>query len=241
LQPDRFEQTQWSLVLAAGAADSGADAALATLCRNYWYPLYAYVRQRGSSHHDAEDLTQAFFGKLLEKNYVGAASRERGRFRTFLLTSLRNFLANEWDHRSARKRGGGVVFIPLDADAADRFEREAQTVGARNLNPEQYFARQWAHAVLDRALISLGTSYSSKGQAALFEALKPSITLGADAVPQARVAAELGMETNAVKVAAHRLRQRYREILREEIAQTLESEADVEEEFHVLREVLSGE
>lgn len=238
--PSPFEQTQWSLVLAAGAADgSGADAALAELCLTYWYPLYAFVRRRGSTHHDAEDLTQAFFGKLLEKNYLGDASRERGRFRTFLLASLQHFLANEWDKRRAKKRGGGIVFVPLDADASDRFEGEAHASASRECTPEEFFDRRWAHTVLDRALSSLRSSYAKKDQVTVFDALKPCLTEGKGAIPYARVAADLNMEENAVKVAAHRLRQRYRESLREEIAQTVESAEDVEEEFQYLREVLS--
>lgn len=228
-------------MVAAGAANgSGAEAALAELCITYWYPLYAFVRRGGATHHDAEDLTQAFFGKLLEKNYLGDASRERGRFRTFLLASLKHFLANEWDKRSAKKRGGGIVFVPLDGDAADRFESEAHSAASKQCTPEEYFDRRWAHTVLDRALAALRSSYALKNQAAVFDAVKPCLTQGKGAVSYAEVAAALGMDANAVKVAAHRMRQRYREALREEIAQTVASEEEVEEEFQYLREALSS-
>lgn len=236
----RFDQTQWSLVLAAGAADgSGAEAALAQLCATYWYPLYAFVRRQGSNHHDAQDLTQAFFGKLLEKNYLGDASQTKGRFRTFLLASLKHFLANEWHKRSAKKRGGGIVFVPLDDDAADRFENEARGVASRGCTPEEFYDLRWAYTVLERALDALRTGYTENGQAALFEALKPCLTEGKGAVAHAEVAAALGMEENAVSVAAHRLRQRYRMALRDEIANTVAEATEVEEEFQYLREVLA--
>ena len=233
----RFHQTQWSLVLAAGVAEgSGAEAALAQLCQTYWYPLYAFVRRQGSNHHDAQDLTQAFFGKLLEKNYIGDASQAKGRFRTFLLASLKHFLANEWHKRSAKKRGGGMVFVPLDADAADRFEAEAKSSTA--CSPEEFFDRRWAHTVLERALEALRDSYRDNDQGAVFEALKPCLTEGKGAVAHAEVAAALGMEENAVNVAAHRLRQRFRRALRDEIANTVGEEEEVEEEFRHLREML---
>lgn len=237
-EPARFEQTQWSLVLAAGAGEgSGAEFALAELCRTYWYPLYAFVRRRGTDHHDAEDLTQAFFGKLLEKNYLGDASRERGRFRTFLLASLKHFLANEWDRRQARKRGGGFVFVPLDAGAAGRFEAEAGQVAVGTA--EEFFDRRWAGTVLERAMAELKASYHRDGRGEVFEALKPCLTEGAGAVRQTEVACVLGMEENAVNVAAHRLRQRYRKALRAEIARTVVDEGEVEEEFQHLRAVLA--
>ena len=236
----RFDQTQWSLVLAAGAADgSGAAAALAQLCQTYWYPLYAFVRRQGATHHDAQDLTQAFFGKLLEKNYLGDASRARGRFRTFLLASLKHFLANEWDKRAAKKRGGGVVFVPLDADASDRFEQEAISSSSHECSAEELYDQRWARTVLRRALTALRTSYAANEQAPMFDALKPCLTLGKGAAPYAEVALALGIGENAVKVAVHRLRHRYREAIRAEIANTVSQEDDVEEEFHYLREVLS--
>ena len=236
----RFDQTQWSLVLAAGAGDgSRADAALARLCEAYWYPLYAFVRRQGAAHHDAQDLTQAFFGKLLESRYLGDADRSRGRFRTFLLASLKHFLANEWDKRSAKKRGGGIVFVPLDADAPDRFEREAVLPASSECSAEEIYDRRWAHTLLERALAALRASYEANRQAEVFEALRPCLTQGKGAAPYAEVAASLGMDENAVKVAAHRLRHRYREASRAEIADTVSSEEEVEEEFQYLREVLT--
>jgi DNA-directed RNA polymerase specialized sigma24 family protein len=236
----RFDQTQWSLVLAAGAGDaSGASAALARLCEGYWYPLYSFVRRQGTSHHDAQDLTQAFFGKLLEKHYLGDVVRSRGRFRTFLLASLKHFMANEWDKRSAKKRGGGIVFVPLDASAADRFEKEALLPASRECTAEERYDQRWAHILLDRALGALRSSYEANDQAPVFEALKPCLTLGKGAAPYAAVGTELGMDENAVKVAAHRLRHRYREAIRTEIANTVSEEEDIEEEFLNLRKVLS--
>ncbi len=235
----RFDQTQWSLVLAAGAGDaSGAAAALAQLCQTYWYPLYAFVRRQGESHHDAQDLTQAFFTKLLEKNYLGDASRSRGRFRTFLLASLKHFLANEWHKRSAKKRGGGIVFVPLDADASDRFEHEVISPAARECSAEELYDQRWARTVLQRALTALRATYAANDQAPVFDALKPCLTQGKGAAPYAEVAVALGMDENAVKVAAHRLRHRYREAIRGEIANTVSQEEDVEEEFRYLRDVL---
>lgn len=236
----RFEQTQWSLVLEAGAADaSGAAVALAQLCQKYWYPLYAFVRRQGADHHDAQDLTQAFFGKLLERNYLGDADRSRGRFRTFLLASLKHFLANEWHKRSAKKRGGGIVFVPLDADASERFEREAVVAAAGGHTAEELFDQRWARTVLERALCTLRGAYVANAQAPVFDALKPCLTQGRGAAPYAGVAAALGMDESAVKVAAHRLRHRYRAAIREEIANTVSQEDDVEEEFRYLREVLT--
>lgn len=236
----RFDQTQWSLVLAAGAVEaSGADAALARLCEAYWYPLYSFVRRQGVAHHDAQDLTQAFFGKLLEKNYLGDVVRSRGRFRTFLLASLKHFMANEWDKRSAKKRGGGIVFVPLDASAFERFEQEAVLPASQEYSAEEIYDQRWAHTLLDRALVALRTSYEANDQAPVFEALKPCLTQGKGAAPYAGVAAKLGMDENAVKVAAHRLRHRYREAIRAEIAHTVSEEEEIEEEFRYLREVLT--
>lgn len=240
-ESSRFAPTQWSLVLAAGRVDgSAAEAALAQLCRTYWYPLYAFVRRRGTSHHDAQDLTQAFFAKLLEKNYLGDAARERGRFRTFLLASLKHFLANDWHRRAARKRGGGLCFVPLDGSASERFEGEVQAVASRECTPEEFFDRRWAHTVLERALAALRGSYDATGQTAVFDALKPCLTEGKGAARYAGVADALAMDENAVKVAAHRLRRRYREAIREEIAATVADESEIEAEFLYLREVLAG-
>lgn len=238
----RFDQTQWSLVLAAGAGDvSGANAALAQLCEAYWYPLYSFVRRQGATHHDAQDLTQAFFGKLLEKHYLGDVDRARGRFRTFLLASLKHFLANEWDKRSAKKRGGGITFVALDANASDRFEQEAVLPASRECSAEEIYDQRWAHTLLDRAIAALRASYEANKQGPVFEALKPCLTQGKGAAPYAKVATGLGMDENAVKVAAHRLRHRYREAIRDEIANTVSEAEDVEEEFQYLREVLTRE
>ena len=174
-----------------------------------------------------------------KRHYLGDVERSRGRFRTFLLASLKHFLANEWDKRSAKKRGGGIVFVALDAEAADRFEQEAVLPASDECSAEELYDQRWAHTLLDRALAALRSSYVTNKQGPVFEALKPCLTQGKGAAPYAEVAATLGMDENAVKVAAHRLRHRYREAIREEIAHTVSEQEEVEEEFQYLREVLT--
>src|SRR5687767_4384504 len=173
-----FLTTRWSVVLEAGRGGEGARAALSELCETYWYPLYAYVRRRGYAAEDSADLTQAFFARLLEKNVVHAADPARGRFRAFLLGSLKNFLANEWDRVHAQKRGGGKVPISLDFQAADeRFSREP---AAAALTPEREYERNWALAVLERALARLEGEYAKRGRQSLFARLKPALIAADD-------------------------------------------------------------
>jgi len=233
-----FATTHWSVVLSAGDHDSPESSrALETLCRSYWYPLYAYVRRTGKSPQDAEDLTQAFFARLLEKEWLAAADQTRGRFRSFLLSSLKHFLANEWDKASAQKRGGRVRFLSLDSKAAEtRFHREPADTDA----PDKQFDRRWALTLLDTVLNRLQQEYADEGKSNLFEHVKG--TLGGDraSAPYARIAEALNMSEGAVKVAVHRLRQRYRAILRSEIAQTVATEVDVEDELRHLFAALSG-
>jgi RNA polymerase sigma-70 factor (ECF subfamily) len=205
-----------------------AGQALESLCRTYWYPLYAYVRRAGYHAHDAEDLTQAFFEKFLAKQWAAQADRNRGRFRSFLLSSLKHFLANEWDKASAKKRGGHVRILSLDTRAAEtRFHHEPADTEA----PDREFDRRWALTLLDTVLNRLQQEYAEEGKADLFDKVKG--TLGGDraSAPYAQIARELNTSEGAVKVAVHRLRQRYRVLLRAEIAQTLATEADVEEEL----------
>jgi RNA polymerase sigma-70 factor (ECF subfamily) len=232
-----FVTTHWSVVLAARRSDTTrAQAALARLCQTYWYPLYAYVRRRGYEAHDAQDLTQEFFARLLAQNWLAQADRERGRFRTFLLAALSHFLANEWDKARAQKRGGAVQIVPLQLDTAEtRYGHEP----ADPLTPEQCFDRRWALALLDEVLNRLRAEQLAAGTAEMFDALKPCLVGDRQAQPYAELAARLGMTEGAVKVAVHRLRQRYRQLLREEIANTVATPEEVNDEMHHLFAVLS--
>lgn len=232
-----FVTTHWSVVLAAGRSDTTrAQAALARLCQAYWYPLYAYVRRRGYQPHDAQDLTQEFFARLLAQNWLAQADRERGRFRTFLLAALSHFLANEWDKARAKKRGGEVQLVPLQLDSAEtRYGQEP----ADPLTPEQIFERRWALALLDEVLSALRTEHAAAGTEEMFDALKPCLVGDRQTQPYAALATKLGMTEGAVKVAVHRLRQRYRQLLREEIANTVANPGEVDEEMHHLFAVLA--
>jgi RNA polymerase sigma factor (sigma-70 family) len=214
-----------------------ADGALEELCRTYWYPLYAYVRRRGHSKEDAEDLTQAFFARFLEKNYLAGLSRERGKFRAFLLAALKHFLANEWDKTRRQKRGGGVQPLSLDwMDAESRYCIEP----ADNLSPDKLYDRAWAVALLERVILRLRDDSAADGKAKLFEHLRPFLMVGKSAIPYPDVAAKLGLSEGAVRVAVHRLRQRYRQLLRQEIAQTLADPAQTEEELRALFSAFAG-
>jgi RNA polymerase sigma-70 factor (ECF subfamily) len=225
------------VLLAGEALDSRADAALETLCRSYWYPLYAYIRRKGYSSHDAQDLTQDFFARLLEKNYVSLAKAERGRFRSFLLKSLHHFLVNDWVRRQAQKRGSGQKLISIqEQDAEERYQQEpASGVSAENL-----YDRRWALSVVDTALTGLGTEYANSGRGAVFEPLKDYILAEASAELYAAIGDKLGMTHGAVKVALHRLRSRFRELVRAEVAQTVPTPAEIDEELRCLIAALNG-
>ncbi len=233
-----FATTHWSVVLAAAEHDPArAREALARLCQTYWYPLYAYVRRRGHAAHDAQDLTQSFFARLLEQKWVADADRERGRFRTFLLTAMSRFLADEWDRLRAQKRGGGVVHVPVQLDTAEtRYGHEPVARGT----PEQEYERRWALTLLDTVLQRLGAEYKCAGKAELFAGLNSSLVGGRDSQPYAELAGRLGLSEGAVKVAVHRLRKRYRLLLRAEIAQTMAGTEDVDDELRHLFAVLAG-
>jgi RNA polymerase sigma factor (sigma-70 family) len=233
-----FVTTHWSLVLAARRSDSTqASAALASLCRIYWYPLYAYVRRRGYSVEDAQDLTQEFFARLLEQRWLGQADRTRGRFRTFLLSAMSHFLANEWDKARAQKRGGAVQLVPLQFDAAEtRYGKEPTDP----FTPEQAYERRWAVTLLEAVLQRLQKECVAEGKAELFEALKPCLVGERDSQPYVSLATRLRLSEGAVKVAVHRLRQRFRQLLRDEIANTVATPAEVDEEMHHLFAVLAG-
>jgi RNA polymerase sigma-70 factor (ECF subfamily) len=233
---DAFATTRWSLVAAAGRGEPlAAQQALAQLCQAYWYPLYAFVRRRVGSPHESQDLTQAYFAWLLEKNTVAAADRERGRFRAFLLASLKNFLANEWEKQRAQKRGGGQAALSLDFDAGEsRFRLEPLD----QLTPERLFDKQWAMTLLEQVLGGLRQEYADADKLPQFEVLKSF--LAGNTGEYAEAAAQLGLTENAVRVAAHRLRQRYRERLRAEIAQTVAGPEEVDDEIRRLFEVLGA-
>ena len=234
----RFETTRWSLVLSAGGdASTDARAALATLCEAYWYPLYAYVRRQGYEPDDAQDLTQAFFARLLEKDQIPEARRERGRFRSFLLAALKHFLLNERQHRRALKRGGGQTLQALDVvDAERRYSDELTDAST----PEVLFDRGWARAVLNRVLARLRAEWTEAGKADAFDRLKPCLTGDSQAHGYRELGLELGMSEGAVKVAVHRLRRRYRDLLHGEIAETVLTDDAVEEEIRHLFRVVSA-
>jgi RNA polymerase sigma-70 factor (ECF subfamily) len=233
---DHFATTHWSLVLAAGdRRHAEADQALERLCRAYWPPLYAYVRRRVSDLHEAQDLTQAFFERLLEKQFLAQAQRERGRFRAFLITAFQHFLANEWDKARTQKRGGHVTHVVFDFD---RYEPIASAT-ADEWTAERVYERQWAFALLQRVMDRLQREMERNGQARQFQALREFIGGGAQssyAVP----AAELRMSEPAARMAASRLRSRYRELLKEEIAHTVSSADEVEDEIRQLFAAVSG-
>ena len=227
----RFETTQWSLVVAAGAGSSSqSKAALEDLCARYWMPLYAHVRRMGKSPDEASDLTQGFFAKLIEKNYAGQADSVRGRFRTFLLSSLTYYVANEWDRARAEKRGGTRKVLSLDFQVGEmRFLQEPQCAESA----ERQFERDWAVTLLERVLDSLEAEYDSKGKSELFDVLRSYLT----PYPEenyAEAAKKLGLSRDAIKVAVHRMRLRYRQLLREEIASTVIDREEVDDEVRRL-------
>ena len=227
-----FATTHWTVVLAAGKrATPQSDGALEQLCRTYWFPLYAYVRRRGHTKEDAEDLTQAFFARFLAKNYLAGLSAERGRFRAFLLASLKHFLINDWKKSQCQKRGGGEAPLSLDWQTADT---KFQVAATNEPSPDKVFDREWALALLAKVIERLQKECEADGKAKLFEQLKIFLTAGKSETAQRETAKTLGMEEGAVRVAVHRLRKRYRNLLRDQIAQTLADAADVDEEMRAL-------
>ena len=231
-----FSTTHWSVVLEAGRGNSPAAAqALERLCSAYWYPLYAYVRWKGHEPHDAQDLVQDFFAYFLEHNYLRLADRTRGRFRTFLLTSLQHFLVNDWRKTTRKRRGGRRRILSLDEEMAEsRFAGEP----AIEQPPDALYDRGWAAVLLDRALSALRAEFEQSGKQDLFERLKVFVWGEKSALSYAAMAGELGMTEGAVKVAVHRLRQRYGELLRAEVAQTVATPVEVDEELRYLVSVI---
>lgn len=236
--PAQFRTTHWSVVLAAGGAPSSpeAKAALETLCRAYWPPLYAFLRRRGHDVHAAQDLTQGFFARLLEKGDLRLPDPARGRFRSFLLAALRHYEANEWDRDRAQKRGGGADPVPLHPELAESaYGRHA----AHEETAERTYDRCWALATLDRALIGVGQEYAQTGRNRLFDVLKPYLVGDPMAAGHREAASALQISVSAVKVSVHRLRRRFRDLLRAEIAQTVERPEEVEDEIRALFAAIS--
>jgi RNA polymerase sigma factor (sigma-70 family) len=238
--PRRFATTQWSLVIQAGsdeASQTQVRRALGELCRTYWYPLYAFVRSRGYSSEDAQDLTQTFFTRIIETRGLASADREQGRFRSYLLGALKHFLTNEWHRSRTQKRGGQWHFVQWDS--LDPESRYAETAG-RSDQPEHLFDREWAVETVAAALRALRDEMDRAGKGDQFELLKGSLT-GEDPVPRRELAVRLHMSEGAVKVAVHRLRKRYGELLRTVVAETVSSKEDLDEEMRYLVAVLRGQ
>ena len=233
-----FTTTHWSVVLASSQGDSPqAAVALEQLCRAYWYPLYAFVRRQGHNPHDAEDLLQAFFARFLEKNYLNDVDRSKGRFRSFLLAGLQHFLADEWDKAHTCKRGGQVQFLSLDSEFAEsRYWEET----ASDLTPEKLYEQRWACVLLEQVMQRLEQDAAEAGKGHFFEALKPFLIGESHSVSYAELAVKLGVSEAALKMKTQRLQQRYLRLLREEIAQTVTSPAEVEDEIRYLFRVLGG-
>jgi RNA polymerase sigma-70 factor (ECF subfamily) len=230
-----FTTTHWSVVLEAQGPTPAAQAALEKLCRTYWRPIYGFVRRQGAELEEAKDLTQGFFALLLERRDLATVRKEKGRLRSYLLTSLKHFLTNERNRAMAVKRGEGQRLVPLDQlQQGERGGFEPADVSTA----EQLYERRWALALLDQVLTRLGDEYRAAGNAVLFERLKALLTDEPDRLSQAQIADELGMTENAVKQASHRLRQRYRQLLREEIAHTVMAPGDIEDELRHLIAVL---
>jgi DNA-directed RNA polymerase specialized sigma24 family protein len=233
-----FATTHWSAVLEAGRqASPGCAQALEELCRNYWYPLYAYARRLGHDPHSAQDLTQEFFARLLEKNYVGIADRRRGKFRWFLLAAFKGFLANEWDRLRAQKRGGGSRPIALDElSAEERYRLEP----ADPLSPDRVYERRWALTLLESARKRLQDEYASGGKGHRFESLEDCLPGAQMSRSYADLAAQLELSEAAVKVEVHRMKRRYGDLLRDEVARTVAHRNEVDDEVKHLIDVLAG-
>jgi RNA polymerase sigma-70 factor (ECF subfamily) len=235
-EPQAFPRTRWSVVLAATQkASPEADAALEAICRAYWYPLYGFVRRSGQSPHNAQDLTQEFFRQFLEKRWLEAADRQKGRLRTFLVTALKHFMAKEWRRASAQKRGGGSVHVPIDTALAEsRFGAEPAT----QRPAEAEFDRQWALTLLDLTVQRLDAEFIAAGKHGEFEVLKGCLAAGHKGIDYGSVADRLGVSEGAARVTVHRMRKRFRELYREEIAQTLPDRAELDAELRYLAEIL---
>jgi|ERR1051326_229412 RNA polymerase sigma-70 factor (ECF subfamily) len=233
----QFATTHWSVVIAAGQESSTEKTeALERLCRAYWHPLYVFVRRRGYQPHDAQDLTQSFFARLLDKQYLKAVDRTKGRFRSFLLAALQHFLANEWRNAHAQKRGGQATFLSMDGDGA---EVKYLQVPSTEFSPEKLFEREWATTILEKVVACLREEFVSAGKERLFEELKIFLTGDKRAVSYGELAKKLGATEAALKMSVSRMRQRYGELLRSEIAQTVSKPEEIEDELRTLLAALS--
>jgi RNA polymerase sigma factor (sigma-70 family) len=232
-----FHTTHWTVVMAAGAEGALAHEALSSLCSTYWYPLYAFIRRQGATPHEAEDLTQEFFCRILKRDWLANVQPAAGKFRSFLLACLKNFLANERERANAQRRGGGRKPIPLDGETAEtRYSLEP----ADKVTPEVLFERRWAFTLLERTMAKLRQEYSRLEKLDAFEELQGFLPGGQGSASRAELAAKRGVSAGAIDVAVHRLRQQFGALLRENVAQTVSSEAEVEEEIHYLMSVLGS-
>jgi len=233
-----FAPTHWSVVLAAADQERPeAAAALETLCRTYWYPLYAFVRRQGYSQHDSEDLLQGFFTRFLEKDYLADVDQAKGRFRSFLLSALKHYLANEWDKAKTVKRGGRIEFLSLEGEAAEsRYWEEP----ASDSTPEKLYEQRWACVLLERVMARLQQDFDAAGKGPIFDALKSCLLGDGRSASHADLAAHQGLSEGALKMKVQRLRQRYQRLLREEIAQTVARPEEVDDEIRYLFSVVSG-
>jgi RNA polymerase sigma-70 factor (ECF subfamily) len=235
-QPREFMTTRWSVVLrAADVPSAESDGAMEQLCRNYWYPLYVYVRRQGRSPHDAQDLTQEFFARMMKKKILKIADPARGRFRTFLLCSLKNFLASDWKKSQAGKRGGGVAMLSIDEhDTEQRYTNEP----VESQTPEHSYAKGWASTLLDIAMEGLRRKYIESGKTKIFQTFSCCILEDSKEARYEDLAAEIGMSAGAARVAIHRMRDDFRQVLRAEVASTVESREEVDDELRYLINVL---
>ncbi len=232
-----FATTHWSVVLSARDEDTAiSGAALETLCQTYWNPVYAYVCRQGHSPADAQDMAQGFFARLLGKDYLQTVAREKGKFRTFLLVALKRFLVNEWTRGETLKRGGGCTRVPLAGHSA---ETQHLAEPADHLTAEKLYDRRWTLALLDRVLERLSQEFTAAGKAEVFDKLKDSLMTEKGAIPHSEAAAALGMSEGAVRVTVHRLRGRFRELFREEVARTVANAEEIDEEIRHLLAALS--
>lgn len=231
-----FATTQWTrIVMARGAESTEARAALGELCQAYWYPLYAFIRRSGYTREDAEDLVQDFFARLLSQDWLAQVDQSKGRFRSFLLAALKHFLANELDKARAIKRGGAQRFVSLDgATAETRYQLEPADLNS----PDRIFERRWAIELLERALARLQHEHAQAGKEVVFEALKNCVAGSRESIPYSELAPRLGVTVGALKVMVHRFRQRYRNVLREEVSSTVAEPGQIEQEMRYLLEVL---
>jgi len=233
-----FATTRWTVVLQAGGPTSdGSSAALEQLCKTYWYPLYSFARRSGMQAHDAEDMTQGFFAYLLEKDAIARADRDRGRFRSFLLTAFKNFQLNERARQFAAKRGGGKGILSLDElDAENRYQHEPPTL----LTPEKLYDQKWAASLLDQVMLSLRAEYAALSKGPLFDVLRGIVMGGRNEAGYGALAETVGMTEGAFKVAVHRMRGRLKECLRQEVSQTVATPAEVDDELRHLLSALTA-